>query len=53
MGWETANVHLGSADARALEADVRRRGKHWLHDAASRMADAVNADWRDWCKSAG
>ena len=53
MGWETANVHLGSADARALEADVRRRGKHWLHDAASRMADAVNADWHDWCKSGG
>jgi hypothetical protein len=35
MGWETANVHLGSSDARALRADlqhqalaVRRREPH-------------------------
>jgi hypothetical protein len=53
MGWETANVHLGSCDARTLGADLRRRSKHWLYDAASRMADAVEEDWREWRKAVG
>jgi hypothetical protein len=53
MGWETANVHLGSSDARALRADLQRRTKRWLYDAASRMADAVEADWREWSKTGG
>ncbi len=53
MGWETANVHLGSSSPRALRADLQRRSKHWLYDAASRMADAIEADWREWCKTVG
>jgi len=53
MGWETANVHLGSATARALRGDLQGRGKHWLYDAASRMADAVESDWHAWCTTAG
>jgi hypothetical protein len=52
-GWETGNVHLGSCDARTLRADLRRRSKYWLYDAASRMADAVEEDWREWRKAAG
>ncbi len=51
MGWETANVHLGSPASRAIRADVKRRDKHWLHDAARRLADAVDHDWRDWRKA--
>ncbi|HXQ30183.1 MAG TPA: DUF2252 family protein [Gemmatimonadales bacterium] len=47
MGWETANVHLGSA-IDAVRADVRRRGRRWLHEAALQMADATEVDWREW-----
>jgi len=53
MGWETANVHLGTCDARTLLADLRRRSKHWLYEAASRMADAVDEDWHEWRKAVG
>jgi hypothetical protein len=52
MGWETANIHLGSCSPRAVRADLKRRRKHWLYDAASRMSDAVEDDWREWRKSA-
>src|SRR3989442_282862 len=51
MGWETANVHLGSPASRAIRADVKRRDKRWLHDAARRLADAIADDWRDWRKA--
>ena len=50
MGGETANIHLGSLDAKALLADLKRRDKRWLYDAASRMADDVTEDWRTWRK---
>lgn len=49
MGWETANVHLGSGGARRLLADLRRRPKHWLLHAATAMAAAVERDYADWC----
>jgi hypothetical protein len=48
MGWETANVHLGTPHTSAVRADLKRRDKHWLFNAASRMADAVEDDWRQW-----
>ena len=51
MGWETANVHLGSPGSRAIRADLKRRDKRWLYDAARRLADAIDDDWRDWCKA--
>jgi hypothetical protein len=50
MGWETANVHLGSTNARVVLADLNRRGKRWLYEAASRMIDAIEEDWRAWRK---
>ena len=50
MGGETANIHLGSLDAKALLADLKRRDKRWLYDAASKMADDVTEDWRTWRK---
>jgi hypothetical protein len=53
MGWETANVHLGSLNSRAIRADLRRRPKHWLYEAASHMADSVNDDWREWRDGTG
>ncbi len=50
MGGETANIHLGSLDAKTLLADLKRRDKRWLYDAASKMADDVTDDWRTWGK---
>lgn len=53
MGWETANVHLGSAKARVLEKDVARRSRNWLRRAASTMQDAVREDYESWRASGG
>ena len=47
MGWETANLHLGSARD-AILRDLRRRRDGWLPDAADAMKHAVVRDWRDW-----
>jgi hypothetical protein len=51
MGWETANIHLGTRGARrAIARDLARRPHHWLARAATAMADAVSDDWRRWRK---
>jgi hypothetical protein len=48
MGFETANVHLGSAPPERLLEDLLGRGTDWLHRAAKRMTEAVERDWEDW-----
>lgn len=49
MGWETANVHLGSARAvAAIRRDLARRPEDWLKRASETMADATREDWREW-----
>jgi hypothetical protein len=48
MGGETANVHLGSAQARTLLRHLDALRSSWLHDAASEMVDVVRADWRSF-----
>jgi hypothetical protein len=48
MGFETANIHLGSKKARAIRADMKKRGEGWLAQAAEEMVKAVTQDWRDW-----
>jgi hypothetical protein len=48
MGWETANVHLGSRSAHALLVDLAARQGDWLHEAAKVMLGAVNDDWESW-----
>jgi len=48
MGWETANVHLGSLKPRPLLADLSKRPKGWLMEAARRMEKAVNADFKEF-----
>jgi len=50
MGWETANVHLGTRPARELEADLRKRKPGWLHAASAAMVDSVLGDWERWRK---
>lgn len=48
MGWETANVHLGTRKARVLAADLQKRPHGWLLQAARKMEKAVIADWEEW-----
>jgi hypothetical protein len=50
MGWETANVHLGTARARTLGADLQKRPRGWLQAAAEAMVDSVKKDWNEWRK---
>jgi hypothetical protein len=49
MGWETANIHLGTRNARKLI--LRHLGKQkgkWLHRATEAMFQVVREDWNDW-----
>jgi hypothetical protein len=48
MGWETANVHLGSKRTRTILKDLTARPQHWLHESAARMVKATTADWNEW-----
>ncbi len=52
MGWETANVHLGTKNAaRNILRDLRRRPTNWLRHAAEAMAKATMSDWKEWKRS--
>ena len=48
MGWETANLHLGSRQTRKLLENLNKRPPNWLHKAAARMVEATKADWNEW-----
>jgi len=48
MGWETANLHLGSVKAKSLLADAKHRGDGWLDKAAEAMQAVLMADWKAW-----
>jgi hypothetical protein len=49
MGWETANIHLGSERAiPALKRDLARRKERWLHKPAKAMLNVTLQDWKDW-----
>jgi hypothetical protein len=51
MGFETANIHLGTPSARKtiLRHLDRQKGK-FLHHAAEAMLEAVRGDWEFWKK---
>ena len=51
MGWELANIHLGSITARRLREHLDTLGANWLPDAATRMADATQRDFAEWTKT--
>lgn len=52
MGWETANVHLGTRSAvSAIRRDIDKRAGNWLHKAAKAMLRATERDWREWKNS--
>ena len=49
MGWETANVHLGSRPAiQAVLSDLKNRPAEWLHTAVQQMVATITEDWEDW-----
>ena len=50
MGWETANIHLGTVKPAALLADLRKRPPGWLFQAARQMEKSVLADFADYSK---
>jgi hypothetical protein len=51
MGWESANIHLGTPSARKpiLRHLAKQKGK-WLHQAAEAMLQATRSDWEVWKK---
>ena len=49
MGFETANIHLGSKGAiKAVRRDLGKRKPDWLHEAAQEMTKAVLKEWEEW-----
>jgi len=51
MGWDTANLHVGTRDkVPALKRDLAARKGKWLHKAARAMEDATKQDWKVWRK---
>ena len=49
MGWETANIHLGTKKAAAaILKDLKKRPAGWLGRAATDMEKAMLADWKEW-----
>ncbi|HET9407114.1 MAG TPA: DUF2252 family protein [Candidatus Sulfotelmatobacter sp.] len=52
MGWETANIHLGTPNApKRILQDLRKRKADWLHAATDDMLKQVRSDWRKWKKN--
>jgi Uncharacterized protein conserved in bacteria (DUF2252) len=45
MGWETANIHLGSRKASVLAKDLKGRPREWLLKAAHKMEKALQDDF--------
>ncbi len=51
MGYETANIHLGTPSARKLILrHLEKQKARWLHQAAEAMLQAVRSDWEVWKK---
>ena len=49
MGFETANIHLGTRSARkAILRHMQKQKAKWLHGAALEMVKAVREDWKTW-----
>jgi hypothetical protein len=52
MGWETANIHLGTLKARPILNDLQKRPRGWLWTAARKMQKAVMADYMEYAAKA-
>ncbi len=53
MGFETANVHLGTPDAgRIVRKELASRKASWLHESAKGLTREILSDWNAWRASA-
>ncbi len=51
MGFETANIHLGTRRAvKNVRRDLAKRKAGWVHEAAKKMGEALRKDWEEWRK---
>jgi len=51
MGWETANIHLGTKSARkSILNHLRKQKGNWLEKATEKMIKTVRDDWKTWKK---
>jgi hypothetical protein len=51
MGWEVANVHLGTRTAiKPILRHMKNQEGRWLHLASAAMLDVVREDWKTWRK---
>ena len=49
MGFETANIHLGSRGiTRRIRPALDRLPQHWIHEAAEIMMAEIVKDWKAW-----
>ena len=51
MGWETANIHLGTKTAaKPILSHMKKQKGKWLHEASAAMLKVVRGDWKAWQK---
>jgi hypothetical protein len=49
MGWETANIHLGTRPAvKDVLNDLKTRKPGWLERSARKMVEETRRDWEMW-----
>ena len=49
MGFETANLHLGTPGAvRTIGRELRAHGPDWLRHISDTLAAKIQADWKRW-----
>jgi hypothetical protein len=49
MGFETANLHLGSKGAiKKVRLDFKKRSPGWFRGFSKAMLKATRSDWEDW-----
>lgn len=54
MGWETANIHLGTPSAvKTVRHHLDKLPKNWLPHAVEAMTEATERDWKAWTKAEG
>ncbi|PWU18083.1 MAG: hypothetical protein C5B50_09935 [Verrucomicrobia bacterium] len=54
MGWETANIHLGTKWAiREIIKHLRKQPANWLRRATQAMTKTIIADWKMWAGRSG
>ncbi len=48
MGWEIANIHLGSAAPRTIRSHLRSLDRNWLAEATEYTAHAMRRVFQEW-----